>query len=117
MLRHAYRVENPHASTPLPLHLYCRLDVLVTDLEALTDRAVAELRDADVDWLTEDDDLDSAVAELHGSITASLGAVVDISRLIDGVPGVEFRGGWCRAEPGSPRDIAAPESPVIFVLI
>ena len=53
-------MENPHTSAPLTLHLYCRVDVLVTDAEALADRAVAQLRDADVDWSTEDDDLESA---------------------------------------------------------
>ncbi|MDX5460174.1 MULTISPECIES: hypothetical protein [Micromonospora] len=102
-------MENLHVSAPLALHLYCRVDVLVTNAEALTDRAVAELRDADVDWSTEDDDLESAVGELRGSVADSLGAMVDISRLIEGVPGVEFRGGWCRAEPGPPREIPAPE--------
>ena len=101
-------MENPHTSAPLTLHLYCRVDVLVTDAEALADRAVAQLRDADVDWSTEDDDLESAAGELRGSITESLGAVADISRLIAGVPGVEFRGGWCQAEPGPPREIPAP---------
>ncbi|WP_176921730.1 hypothetical protein [Micromonospora sp. WMMB235] len=103
-------MENPHASTPFALHLYCRVDVLVTDAEALTDRAVAQLRDADVEWRTEDDDLESAVGELRGSVADSLGAVVDIGRLIEGIPGVEFRGGWCRAEPGPPREMPAPGS-------
>ncbi|MFF0656591.1 hypothetical protein [Micromonospora tulbaghiae] len=104
-------MENVHASAPLALHLYCRVDVLVTDAGALTDHAVAELRDADVDWSAEDDDLESAAGELRGSIADSLGAVADISRLIEGVPGVEFRGGWCRAEPGPPpREIPAPGS-------
>ncbi|MET9299459.1 hypothetical protein ABZX66_09055 [Micromonospora aurantiaca] len=103
-------MENPHASVPLALHLYCRVDVLVTDAEALADHAVAELREAEIDWSAEDDDLESAVGELRGSIADSLGAVADISRLIEGVPGVEFRGGWCRAEPGPPREIPVPGS-------
>ncbi|WP_036346144.1 hypothetical protein [Micromonospora sp. CNB394] len=101
-------MENAHVAAPLALHLYCRVDVLVTDAEALADHAVDELRDADVDWSAEDDDFESAAGELRGSIADSLGAVADISRLIENVPGVEFRGGWCRAEPGPPREIPAP---------
>ncbi len=83
---------------PLTVHLYCRIDVVVTDPQALTDRAVAELRAADIDWSTEEDDLESAAAELAGSVPLSLSAVADISRVIEAVPGVEFRGGACRPE-------------------
>ncbi|MEU5786136.1 hypothetical protein ABZ754_00215 [Micromonospora purpureochromogenes] len=103
-------MENPPVSAPLTLHLYCRVDVLITDTQALTDRAVAELRDADIDWSKEDDDLESATAELRGSVAVSLGAVADISRMIEGAPGVEFRGGLCWAEPGPPREMFTPAS-------
>ncbi|MEV6811531.1 hypothetical protein [Micromonospora sp. NPDC051296] len=101
-------MDHPPPPAPLTLHLYCRVDVVVTDPQALVDRAVAELRDADLDWSEEDDDLDSATAELRGSIAASLGAVADISRVAEGVPGVEFRGGRSWVEPGPPREITPP---------
>ncbi|MCO1596365.1 hypothetical protein M8C17_14485 [Micromonospora sp. RHAY321] len=92
-------------SKPVTLHLYCRVDVVVTDPAAVADFAVAELRAADIDWSEEDDDLDSAAAELRGELTTSLASVVDISRVVEGVPGVEFRGGRCWAEPGPRRDV------------
>ncbi|MGK5440522.1 hypothetical protein ACSNN7_01640 [Micromonospora sp. URMC 105] len=101
-------MENPPVSAPLTLHLYCRIDVVITDAHALTDGAVAELHAADVDWSKEDDDLQAATAELRGSVAFSLGAVADVGRLVDGVPGVEFRGGVCWAEPGPPRETFAP---------
>ncbi|TDC79253.1 hypothetical protein E1193_19300 [Micromonospora sp. KC606] len=101
------RVAAP-TSAPFALHLYCRVDVLVVAPEALTDRAVAELRAADIDWSAEDDDLESASAELRGDVAVSLGAVADISRVPEGVPGAEFRGGLCWAEPGPPRETLTP---------
>lgn len=103
-------MENPPASAPFTLHLYCRVDVLVTDTETLTNRAVAEMRDAEIDWSKEDDDLESATAELRRDVALSLGAVTDISRMIEDVPGVEFRGGLCWAEPGPPREMFSPTS-------
>ncbi|MFC4019591.1 hypothetical protein ACFOW4_16835 [Micromonospora sp. GCM10011542] len=91
-------------SGPVTLQVYCRVEVLVTDPRAVTERAVAELRAADVDWSTEEDDLDTASAELRADLATSLAGVVDISRLVEGVSGVEFRGGHCWTEPGAPRD-------------
>ncbi|MET8090040.1 hypothetical protein [Micromonospora sp. NPDC005220] len=90
-------------SAPLTMHLYCRVDVVVTDPAAVTGQAVAELRAADIDWSAEEDDLDTAVVELRANLAASLASVVDISRLSDGVPGVEFRGGLCWGEQSPPR--------------
>ncbi|MBM0257068.1 hypothetical protein [Micromonospora sp. 4G55] len=84
--------------TPQVLQLYCRVEVSVTDPAALTAHAVAQLRAADIDWSREEDDLASAVAELRGDPARALGSVADISRILDDVPGVEFRGGACRAE-------------------
>lgn len=92
------------ASRPLTLHVYCRIDVVVTDPQALIERAVAELRAADIDWSTEEDDLESASAELRADLPLSLAAVADISRVVDGVPGMAFRGGRCWAEAGPPRE-------------
>ncbi|PWR09544.1 hypothetical protein DKT68_12150 [Micromonospora acroterricola] len=86
------------------MHVYCRVDLVVTDPAAVTAHALAELRSANIDWSTEEDDVDTAAAELRGDLARSLASVVDIRRVGDGVPGVEFRGGLCWAEPGPPRD-------------
>ncbi|MDG4835912.1 hypothetical protein O7631_05225 [Micromonospora sp. WMMD967] len=90
--------------TPVTVHLYCRVEVLVTDPAAVTGQAVADLRAADLDWCAEEDDLETAVEDLRSDVVAALAGVVDISRLSDGVPGVEFRGGRCWAEQGPARD-------------
>ncbi|MEV4845721.1 hypothetical protein AB0K20_21210 [Micromonospora matsumotoense] len=90
------------------LQLYCRIDIAVTDPAALTDHAVAELRAADIDWAQEEDDLPSADAELRGDLTLALASVADLTRVVDGAPGVEFRGGVCWAETGPPRASFAP---------
>ncbi|WP_433314617.1 hypothetical protein ACQP0U_00115 [Micromonospora sp. CA-269861] len=79
------------------LHLYCRVDVVVTDAAAVTSHAVADLRAAEIDWSTEEDDLDTAVEELRADLARSLASVVDIERIVADIPGVEFRGGNCRA--------------------
>ncbi|MFF5177052.1 hypothetical protein ACFY2Q_03355 [Micromonospora sp. NPDC000316] len=42
--------------------------------------------------------------ELRVDLANSLAGVVDISRLADGIPGVEFRGGLCWAEQAPARD-------------
>ncbi|WDZ86046.1 hypothetical protein [Micromonospora cathayae] len=97
--------DDPSSRT---VQLYCRIEVLVTDPDAVTGRAVAELRAADVDWSTEEDDLDSACAELRDSLTTSLASLADIGRVVDDVPGVEFRGGICWAESGPPREPFPP---------
>ncbi|MFJ6163668.1 hypothetical protein ACIQH6_00985 [Micromonospora orduensis] len=89
---------------PVTLHVYCRVDLVVTDPQAVTAHAVAGLRSANIDWSTEEDDLDTAAEELRGDLVGSLASVLDISRVTDGVPGVEFRGGRCWAESGAARD-------------
>ncbi|KOX14754.1 hypothetical protein ACWD6L_01450 [Micromonospora profundi] len=86
------------------MQVYCRLEVIVTDPAAVSALAVRELRAADIDWSTEEDDLESAVEELRADLASSLAGVVDISGLVDGIPGVEFRGGLCWAEQAPPRD-------------
>ncbi|MEU7840719.1 hypothetical protein AB0B39_07090 [Micromonospora sp. NPDC049114] len=90
--------------TPVTVHIYCRVEVVVTDPAAVTGRAVAELRGADIDWSQEEGDVESAAEELRSDLVTSLAGVVDISRLGDGIPGVEFRGGLCWAEQGPARD-------------
>lgn len=88
---------------PVVLHLYCRVTVAVADPAAVIGRAVSDLRTAQIDWSTEEDDLDTAVEELGADLTASLASVADISRIVDDIPGVEFRGGHCWAESGPAR--------------
>ncbi|MGI5524694.1 hypothetical protein ACQEUX_27685 [Micromonospora sp. CA-259024] len=94
-------VEQP---APVTMHIYCRVEVTVTDPVAVTGHAIADLRAADIDWSTEEDDLDAAVEELRSDLATSLAGVVDISQLGAGIPGVEFRGGLCWAEQGPARD-------------
>ncbi|WP_444949406.1 hypothetical protein [Micromonospora ureilytica] len=89
---------------PVTLHLYCRVDVVVTDAAAVTGHAVADLGAAGIDWSTEEVDLDTAAEELRADLTTSLASVADISRLVDDIPGVEFRGGHCWAESGPVRE-------------
>ncbi|MEU4526811.1 hypothetical protein AB0F49_01140 [Micromonospora ureilytica] len=89
---------------PATLHLYCRVDVVVTDAAAVTGHAVADLRAAGIDWSTEEDDLDTAAEELRADLPTSLASVADISRLVDDIPGVEFRSGHCWAESGPVRE-------------
>ncbi|WKU03204.1 hypothetical protein [Micromonospora sp. HUAS LYJ1] len=92
--------------TPPPdvrvVELHCRVTVAVVDPSALTAHAVAGLRAAGIDWAQEEDDLPTAIAELRVDLTTALASVTDISRLTDGVPGVEFRGGACWAEAAAP---------------
>ncbi|MBM0230992.1 hypothetical protein JNW91_03320 [Micromonospora sp. STR1_7] len=90
------------------MQLYCRVEVLVTDPAAVIDLAVGDLRAADIDWSTEEDDLETAVEELRGDLATSLAGVVDISQLGEDIPGVEFRGGLCWAEQGPARDPFRP---------
>ncbi|WFE50990.1 hypothetical protein [Micromonospora sp. WMMD1155] len=89
---------------PVTVHIYCRVEVLVTDPAAVTGHAIADLRAADIDWSAEEDGREAAVEELRSDLVTSLAGVVDISRLGEGIPGVEFRGGLCWAEQGPARN-------------
>ncbi|MEU8286138.1 hypothetical protein AB0C01_17575 [Micromonospora sp. NPDC048905] len=84
--------------------------VLVTDPAAVTGHAVADRRAADIDWSTEEGDLETAVEELRSDLATSVSSIVDISHLVDGIPGVEFRGGLCWAEQGPSRDPFRPDA-------
>ncbi|MBF9132079.1 hypothetical protein I0C86_24410 [Plantactinospora sp. S1510] len=82
------------------MQVYCRLEVVVHDPEAVTSLAGQQLRAADIDWSEEDDDVDTAVSELTADLVESLAGVVDPDRMLDGVTGVEARGGRIWAEIG-----------------
>ncbi|MEV7329957.1 hypothetical protein [Micromonospora sp. NPDC093244] len=58
--------------TPVTLHVYCRIDVLVTDPEAVTAHAVAALRSGDIDWSTEEEDVDTATTGLRSDLVGSV---------------------------------------------
>jgi hypothetical protein len=89
---------------PIIVQVYCRLEVKVTDPDAVINRAAQELREADIDWAEEGDDVDSAVAALRASLPNSLVAILDEAQIFEGVPGVVFRGGHTWAEIGTPRE-------------
>ena len=49
---------------PVVMQLCCRVEVVVDDPIAVGDQAVRRLREADIDWSTEPDTVDEAVAPL-----------------------------------------------------
>ena len=85
---------------PVTVQVYCRLEVVVHDPEAVTSLAAQQLREADVEWSDENDELEPAAGELTADLRQSLAGVADPHRMFDGVPGVEFRGGRIWAEIG-----------------
>jgi len=85
---------------PITVQVHCRLTVTVHDPGAVTDLAVRQLRDADIDWSAEEDDLESAAEELRGDLLNSLAGLADPDHLFAGIPGVTVDGGHIWAEPG-----------------
>jgi hypothetical protein len=85
---------------PVTMQVYCRLEVVVHDPDAVTGLAARELREADIDWSEEEDDVESAVEELKNNLRESLASLANPHRILDGLPGVEVRSGWVWAEPG-----------------
>ncbi|MFI7546518.1 hypothetical protein [Actinoplanes sp. NPDC049599] len=90
-------------SQPLTVQIYCRLTVTVHRPEAVTDLAVRQLRDADIDWSAEEDDLETAAGELRADLLNSLAGLVEPDRLLDGIPGVTAEDARVWAEPGDPH--------------
>jgi hypothetical protein len=89
-------------SQPITVQVYCRLTVTVHDPAAVTGLAVRQLRDADIDWSAEEDDLEAAAVELGADLLTSLAGLVEPHRMLDGVPGIDTRGGRVWAERGVP---------------
>jgi hypothetical protein len=85
---------------PITMQVYCRLEVVVHDPEAVTSLAARELREADIDWAEEEDDVESAVEELKANLRESLASLANPHRMLDGTTGVEVRSGWVWAEQG-----------------
>ena len=86
------------------MQVYCRIEVVVDDPMAVAKRAVQELRDADIDWSVEQDTLAEAIAEIRGDLSQALASLVEPDRMLEGVPGVQVRGGRSWAEPGAPDE-------------
>jgi hypothetical protein len=95
-------------SQPVTMQIYCRLTVIVRDPSAVTDLAVQQLRDAEIDWAAEEDDLETAAEELGADLLGSLAGVAEPDRMFAGVPGVETRGGRIWAELGPPNPAFQP---------
>jgi hypothetical protein len=87
---------------PIVLQIYWRVEVEVTDPSAITELAVRRLGEAAIDWAEEEDTLEEASAELRRDLPQSLAGVLDPERMLEGVPGVEMRGGRWWASPGAP---------------
>jgi hypothetical protein len=88
---------------PITVQIYCRLTVTVDDPEVVTELAVQQLRDADIDWSAEEDDLEAASAELRADLLDALSDLAEPHRMLDGVPGVDVRGGRIWVERGDPH--------------
>lgn len=86
---------------PITVQLNCRLTVTVDNPDAVTTLAVQQLRDADIDWATEEDDLETAAAELKADLLNSLAGLAEPDQLFPDVPGVTVTGGRIWAEPSN----------------
>ena len=87
---------------PIVVQLYCRLEVVIDDPGAILDLATHRLREADIDWSSEEDTLAEAVDEMRGDLAQSLASLMDPDGLLASVPGVEVRRGRYWAEVGPP---------------
>lgn len=90
---------------PVVMQVYCRVEVVIDDPDAVVAVAVQRLRDPDIDWSGEPDTVEEAAAELGADLPQSLASLVDPDGLLADVPGVRIRRGRWWAEPGeaSPR--------------
>ncbi|MEU0154246.1 hypothetical protein [Micromonospora fulviviridis] len=90
---------------PVVMQVYCRVEVLIDDPDAVGALAVQRLRNADIDWPSEPDTIEEAAAELRTDLPQALGSLVDPDGLLAAVSGVRVRRGRWWVEPGeaSPR--------------
>ena len=86
------------------MQVYCWIEVVVDDPMAVAERAVHDLRDADIDWSVEQDTLEEAIAEIRGDLSQALASLVEPDKMLEGVPGVQVRGGRLWAETGTPDE-------------
>lgn len=88
-------MTTPQSAT---VQVHCRLTVRVDDPAAITELAVQHLRASNIDWDDEEDDLESAAAELGDDLLRSITSLADPDRLLANVPGVEVTGAHVWAE-------------------
>ncbi|RIV40004.1 hypothetical protein [Micromonospora radicis] len=88
-------MTTPQSAT---VQVHCRLTVRVDDPAAITELAVQHLRAVSIDWDDEEDDLESAAAELGDDLLRSIASLADPDRLLANVPGVEVTGAHVWAE-------------------
>ena len=90
---------------PIVVQLYCRLEVAIDDPGAILDLATHRLREADIDWSSEEDTLDEAVDEMRRDLAESLASLINPDGLLAGVPGVAMRRGryWAEIAPSAER--------------
>jgi hypothetical protein len=84
--------------TTVTVEIHCRLTVTMDDPEAVAEMAVQELRAADIDWAEEEDDLETAAAELRADPSNALAGLAEPDFLFPDVPGVTVTGGHIWAE-------------------
>lgn len=90
------------------VQLYCRLEITVDDSDAVFEVAERRLRKANIDWSSEQDTLEEAVAELRSDLAQSVSSLVDPERVLADVPGVEVRSGRWWTEIGAPSERFQP---------
>ncbi|RZT81823.1 hypothetical protein EV382_5118 [Micromonospora violae] len=83
---------------PIVVQLYCRLEITVDNPDALFEAAERRLRSANIDWPSEQNTLEEAVAELRTDLEQSVASLVDPDQVLADVPGVEVRRGRWWAE-------------------
>jgi len=83
---------------PIRLRIQLQLDVVVLDPGAVTGLAADQLRAADIDWSQEEDDRETAAAELSVDLRNAVAGLADPHRMFEGVPGLETAGGRIWAE-------------------
>jgi hypothetical protein len=69
------------------------------------------LRAAAIDWSAEDDDLETAAAELGSDLLNSLAGVIDPDHLLTGIPAVTFAGARIWVDSGDPDPHFQPGFP------
>jgi hypothetical protein len=93
------------------LQVYCRIEVVIDDPAAVAQRAIEALREADIEWSTEQDTLPEAIADIRDDLSQALASLIEPDRMLEGVPGIQVRGGRWWAEPGPPTERFNPGFP------
>jgi hypothetical protein len=93
---------------PLIVQIYCRLEVAVTDPDAIAKLAGQQLREAEIDWTRAEEDLEEAIHQLESDLPQALACVIEQHRMTEHLPGVEVRGGLVFTAVGEPDDRFRP---------